>query len=302
MKILITGSNGFLGKNLSEHFSAKHELFLPSHSELDLLNSESVREYIYTNEIDQIIHCANFGGNRDSAEAKNVVEGNLRMFFNIVRNQDSVERILYFGSGAEYGKHRNLKKVSEQQFDEVVPKDDYGFYKYVCNKYVQKSKNIFNLRLFGVFGKYENYEMRFISNAIVKNLLGMDITLNQNVVFDYLYVSDLMKITEYFLTASSLKFSTYNITPDTSIDLATISEIINNLSQHKSRIKILNPGMNFEYTASNSRLKNEIKDLNFTPYEKSISELYSYYKGILPKIDKDKILQDPFLSKCTTKE
>ena len=159
MKVFITGANGFIGRNLCEHLAGKYELFTPSSKELDLLDEAAVRKYVQANDVDIIIHSANRGGSRDTADMKNVTEYNLRMFFNIARNSGEVDRVLYFGSGAEFGKHRNLHKVKEEQFDEVVPKDDYGFYKYVCNKHAEKSENIIKLRLFGAFGKYENYKI-----------------------------------------------------------------------------------------------------------------------------------------------
>ena len=72
--------------------------------------------------------------------------------------------------------------------------NDYGFSKYLISQYIEKSDNCVCLRLFGVFGKYEDYEYKFISNAIVKNLLQMPIRIRQNVYFDWLYINDLMKI------------------------------------------------------------------------------------------------------------
>ena len=52
------------------------------------------------------------------------------------------------------------------------------------------------LRLFGVFGRHEDYAIRFISNAICKTLFDLPITLRQNRTFSYLYVDDLGPIVE----------------------------------------------------------------------------------------------------------
>ncbi len=299
MKVFITGANGFIGRNLCEHLAGKYELFTPSSKELDLLDEAAVRKYVQANDVDIIIHSANRGGSRDTADMKNVTEYNLRMFFNIARNSGEVDRVLYFGSGAEFGKHRNLHKVKEEQFDEVVPKDDYGFYKYVCNKHAEKSENIINLRLFGAFGKYENYKIRFISNAILKNLIGEEIVISQNVVFDYLFVADLVKITEYFLK-SSCGHNSYNITPTESIDLVQVCKIINSSSDSKSKTKVLNKGLNLEYTGDNSRLLREIKGVTFTGYPEAIASLYSYYKSNLGHLDMKDVGSDKYLKYCKT--
>ena len=224
------------------------------------------------------------------------------MFFNLARCSGNLEKIIYFGSGAEYGKHRDLRKVKETEFDvSCAPKDEYGFYKYICSKYAEKSDKTINLRLFGAFGKHENYECRFISNAILKNQLGLPITINQNVTFDYLYIKDLVGIVEYFLK-TTCKYKTYNVTPDKSIDLIQIAEIINRISPQKSEIVVLNKGMNYEYTGDNSRLKGEIDGLRFTSYEDSIKELFDYYSHAIGRIDKSRIMEDPYLSKCKAKK
>ncbi len=135
-RILITGSSGFIGRNLKEYLGKKFKVFAPTHEELDLLDGNKVRDYVKRNEIKLIIHGANVGGGRDTQNQKDVIGTNLRIFFNIIRNENLVERIIYFGSGAEYDKSRDLKKVKEEDFDKRIPNDDYGFYKYVCSKYI----------------------------------------------------------------------------------------------------------------------------------------------------------------------
>ena len=44
MKILITGSTGFIGKNLKEQLSDSFEIVAPSHQRLDLLNINNVEK------------------------------------------------------------------------------------------------------------------------------------------------------------------------------------------------------------------------------------------------------------------
>ncbi|MBN2122386.1 NAD-dependent epimerase/dehydratase family protein [Candidatus Micrarchaeota archaeon] len=300
MRIMISGAGGFIGRNLAEALGKSHTVFAPRSSELDLLDAQAVEKYVKSNSPDAIIHAANRGGNRDNTGMQGVVEYNLRMFFNIARNSGSVGRIIYFGSGAEFGKHRALHKVKEEQFGETIPKDDYGFYKYVCNLHAEKSDNITNLRLFGVFGKYENYEFRFISNAILKNLLGEPIRINQNVAFDYLNVEDLPPIVEQFLSKEP-NFHSYNVTPDESIDLLSIARMVNSISGKESPIEVLNPGMNFEYSADNSRLKNEFPKAGFSDYRSAIGSLFEYYRENLDSIDKERIISDPYIKGCKTR-
>lgn len=293
-KILITGGHGFIGRNLSEYLQNKYRVFTPSHKELDLLDADAVRNFVLKNKINIIINCANIGGGRDTLKVKDLVQINLRMFFNTVRNEDLVERIIHIGSGAEYDKARPLKKIKEEDFGQRIPADDYGFYKYVCSKYILRSAKLTCLRLFGVYGRYENYLFKFISNAIVKNLLKMPIVTGQNVYFDYLYIEDLVRIVEYFITHQA-KHKTYNIATGEKIDLLVIANLINKISSFKSQIIIKNKGYNLEYTADNKRLIKEMPDFVFIPIEKGIEKLYGWYKIHLGELDIKRVKEDPYI-------
>ena len=45
--ILLTGSSGFIGKNLKEYLLKKdYELLTPTHEELDLMDTVAVSEYL----------------------------------------------------------------------------------------------------------------------------------------------------------------------------------------------------------------------------------------------------------------
>ena len=297
MKIFLTGGSGFIGRNLIELLDKKYNIFAPTHKELELLDAEAIRGFIKSNKIDIIIHAANRGGGRDTREIMNVVEYNTRMFFNIARNSSFVEKIIHLGSGAEYGKQRELMRVREDEFDNHIPSDDYGFAKYICSKYIEKSDNIVNLRLFGVYGKYENYRYKFISNAIVKNLFSFPITINQNVYFDYLYIDDLIKIIKYFLNNES-RYKIYNCVRGVTIDLISLANIINDVSDNPSKIIVLNKRLNKEYSADNSRLLDELGKFKFTSHKNTIRYLYNFYKSIIYKIDKTEIKKDEYLKYC----
>lgn len=297
MNIFLTGGSGFIGRNIIEILGKKYNILAPSHKELELLDTEAVKDYIRSHKIDIIIHTANRGGGRDSKDMANVLEYNTHMFFNIARNSRFVKRIIHLGSGAEYGKQRDLIKVKESAFDSYVPSDDYGFAKYICSKYIEKSDNIINLRLFGVYGKYENYRYKFISNAIVKNLFSLPITIKQNVYFDYLYIDDLIKIIEYFIS-NERRYNIYNCTRGTTIDLISLANIINEISDNPSEIIVLNEGLNKEYSADNSRLLGELRKFKFTSHKEAITLLYNYYNSIVNKIDKKRIEEDEYIKYC----
>lgn len=298
--ILITGGRGFIGKNILNSYNKKYQLYAPTHKELDLLIKDEVSLFFKNNKIDIVIHCANFGGNRKCGVCEGILEKNIRMFFNLLSNQDKYNKLITLGSGAEYDKLKEIKDISESEFGNKTPHDEYGFSKYLISKTIQSSEKMYCLRLFGVFGRYEDYEYKFISNAILKNLLHLPINIRQNVNFSWLYIQDFLRILEYFIEHDA-KHAIYNLTPPNTTDLVTISEIINSTSDYKSDIQIVNGGLNLEYSGNNTQLLKEYPQITFTPMKTAIAELMEYYRSIIKEIDPSVIKKDEYADKCIIK-
>lgn len=303
-KVLITGGGGFAARNLAEHLRKRggYDVHAPGRTELDVLDAEAVKRYFEANRVDAVIHCASQGGTRKTgydSGAVDVVACNLRMFFNLVRALPDSARMLTLGSGAEYDKRFCPPKVGEPFFDSHVPADAYGYSKYVISKYVEKTGNIACLRIFGLYGPGEDYTYKFISNAIVKNLLKMPIVINQDVFFDYLHVEDMSEAVERFINCVP-RYKHYNLSPSASISLSGIADIINRISPFKSEIRILNPGLNREYSGDNSRFMQEFPGFEFTPYKDGIARLFKYYEANLRELDLGKVRLDPYLKACST--
>ena len=299
MNIFITGASGFVGTHLKEYLDKNYnsyKLFTPSSKELDLSNEADVGRYILGNKIDIIIHLANRGGGRDTLDMSSVTEYNLRIFFNIIKHEKNVKKIISFGSGAEYSKHKPVVDAKEDDYNDSLPLDEYGFYKAITSKFIEKSEKIFQLRIFATYGEYENYRFKFISNAIVKNLLHLPIVINKNVNFDYMYINDLLKMIDWFIHNEN-KEKVYNVTSGQKIDLVGLVNIINDVSDFKSEIKILNDGLNNEYTSNNNRLLEEIENFEFTSHKDAIIKMREYFRYNLDSLDKETIINDPYIKK-----
>lgn len=301
MNIFITGSNGFVGSHLKEYLISDTnitniKLFTPSSKELDLGDEKAVDHYILQNKIDIIVHTANRGGGRDTLDMKSITEYNLRIFFNIVKHEKNVKKIISFGSGAEYGKHKPIIQAKEEEYLASFPLDEYGFYKSITSRYIEKSHNIVQLRIFGAYGEYENYRYKFISNAIVKNLLHLPITINKNVYFDYIYIDDLVKMIDFFIHNDSQE-KIYNVTTGKKVDLVTLSHYVNNVSDFQSEITVLNEGLNNEYTSNNERILKELGNFKFTSHQDAIAKMRCYFQKNLEQLDIQTIKEDPYIKK-----
>lgn len=273
MKLLLTGSGGFIGKNLKEYLRDKYELLTPRSYELNLCDEIATKKYFEDNEIDFIIHCGSTGGARGIDDKDTTVEDNLAMLNNLIKYKNSDVRIITFGSGAMYDRKRDLHKVKESEIGVYIPKELYGLSKMKMSEIVRQRDDILMLNIFACYG-YGEKENRFPSYAITQVLNGEAIEINQNVIFDYLWVEDMQKIVEYFIE-NKPKNKIINITPTESISLLEIAEIVNTFGE-KVNININNQKMNYEYTGDNSLLLKNIQNFQYTSINEGLKKLYNY--------------------------
>ena len=288
-KILVTGSNGFIGRNLSEQLAERYEIFSPRSAELNLLDEITVKNYLEKHSFDVIIHSATRNTTRVATTPGECLNENLRMFFHLQRCNHLYGKMIYFGSGSEYDNRSFVPRMSEECFDKSVPFDSYGFSKYIMAKYCEKSDNIYELCLFGVFGKYEEWERRFISNAICRALKGMDITLQKHMMFDYLWVDDLIEIVKWFIEHEPQE-KRYNVCRGESVDLYDLAIKVRDILGVDNRIVIGFDGWKPEYSGDNTRLLYEMGGFEFTGFEEAIRALCAYYKSIIDSIDETKLI------------
>ncbi len=282
-KILLTGGSGFIGRNLRESFlKDAYELVAPSHAELDLVDTQNVDEYFRTHEFDVVLHAAVKPGHRNAPDHSQLFYTNVRMFENLARQRERFGKLINFGSGAIYDVAANNAGVSEEDRFRNMGKDEHSLCKYVVAKRIEELPGFIDLNIFGIFGKYEDYSIRFISNAICKSLFGLPITLRQNRRFSYLDVNNLPEIIDFFIK-NDVKYHSYNIVPDGYISLKDIAQTVS--SMFNVGINIENKGYGFDYYGNNKRLRNEFSEVEFTPIEVSINHLCDYYRSIKDKID-----------------
>ncbi|MDD5593439.1 MAG: NAD(P)-dependent oxidoreductase [Candidatus Margulisbacteria bacterium] len=290
-KIFVTGGSGFIGRNIIEQLNSSYELLAPGHAELELLDEAAVKNYLGKNKPDVVVHCAVRPGHRNARDASHQLDHNCRLFFNLARNSDLFGRLIYLSSGAVYDQRYYRPKMKEEYFDAHVPIDEVGFSKYIAAKYIEQTKNITELRLFGIFGRYEDYAIRFISNMICKTLFDLPLTIKQDRRFDYVHVDDLRPVLEHFIDDGG-RHKAYNITPDSSIELLALAEKVKTIAGRDLPIKIAQPGLGVEYSGDNSRLRSEMKSLTLTPIDAAIRKLWGWYSDNIASLDRECLLYD----------
>ncbi len=284
--ILLTGGSGFIGKNIKESYlSGKYKIIAPSHKEFDLLDEKAVAEFFNNNRIDVVIHSACRPGHRNAQKPDLVFYENMLMYYNIIKNDTKFGKMLVIGSGAIYDMRHYKPKMKEDYCGTYIPIDQHGFSKYLIYKDIENRNNVIDLRVFGIFGKYEDYTIRFISNMICKAIFDMPLTIKQNRKFDYIWVEDFNRILEHFIEKDNFRYKAYNITPDYSIELSEIAKMVLKISHKNLPIIVADKSIGLEYSGDNSRLKSEMVTLNLTSLEPAIRKLYNYYNEIKADLD-----------------
>ena len=292
MKILLTGGSGFIGRNLLESpLAREYEILAPSHAELDMLDSAAVAAYLDKNKVDYIVHSAYKPGHRNAKDLTGLFYANTRMFFNLTAGTGRFKKMLVMGSGGIYDVLHYQPKMREAYYGTHIPADQHGFTRYVCGKFIENSGNITDLRIFGIFGKYEDYTIRFISNMVCKALFDLPLTIKQNRRFDYIWAGDLPGIVRHFLKHDA-PHRAYNVTPDKAVALVDIAKEVLSISGKDLPIIVAEPGLGAEYSGDNSLLRAEIKDLAFTPLREAIKELYGWYSANKNNLDRSVLLVD----------
>jgi len=275
--ILLTGSGGFIGKHLKDTLSAEH-LFTPRSAALNLLDAAAVRSYLAENHIDFIIHSAAYGVRiTPDATMDAVAVPNLQMFQNLAQSKIPMITV---GSGAEYDKRQDLRKVTEADFGKSVPQDPYGYAKYLISEQIKQFDHIVNLRLFGIYGLGE-HPSRVTSYLLQQIVKRQPIELRQNVVFDFLYIDDFCRIVSHFVNSfPSDKF--INVTPTQSISIVDLAKLTLQELQIDLPVQVQTAGLNKQYTGDNSRLLSYLPDFRFTSYREGMRQFYAQYIGSMP--------------------
>lgn len=283
-KVLVLGASGFTGSNICAYLQKRNYVVLsPASAVLNALDEQKLKEYLSRQNVDCVVNCLDVRG-----FPHNYMELRLRMFANLIKYNDLYGKMIYFGSGAEYDRKLEIKTVEEEAFGRRIPEDTYGLCLYLMSEMINSVSNVYNFRLFGIFGENEDWKRRFISNAICKSMYDLPITIRQNRCMDYLDIIDLCKIVEWAIENKPI-YNNYNAVSGKRYELKELAEKVNQVSGKNAPIYVGLEGMAMEYTASNKRLLREI-DLEYTPMEESIRRMYSWYDSIKGQINKVDLL------------
>jgi len=297
LKILILGSEGFIGSHLINFYLLKGydvfgvDLFEQSHSKITyhqlLLNHDTLSDVLKQHTFD---YCINAAGNGDVnlsvSNPEQDFKSNTFFTFQILeglRLYNPSCKFLYFSSAAVYG---NPEKLPVSETDSIKPISPYGWHKLLSENICKEYFELYNIqsaivRPFSVYGP--GLKKQILWDVFMKSAHQSDnIELwgGGQEARDFIYIDDLVVAIDLILSQPILKADIYNIA---SGEMTLINDVayllLKNLGINKSIVfnGLIHKGNPIQWKANISKLNN----LGFVPnitIEKGLFNLAAWLK------------------------
>jgi len=170
MKVLITGANGMVGKNLVERLGAQQGIHLltPSRKELNLLNQLEVNRYFLKEKPDFVFHfAAKVGGIQANINepVEFLVENTLMNTHVIMAALAAgVPKLINLGSSCMYPRGRDILRENDILTGELEPTNEgYALSKLTSARlcqYISKSKGLMYKTIVpcNLYGRYDHFD------------------------------------------------------------------------------------------------------------------------------------------------
>ena len=314
MKILITGSAGFIGYNLAKNLlekkgfkiigidnfndyydvklKKKRNILLKKYKnfsfyKLDLADKNKLKKIFKKNQIDFVFHFAAQAGVRYSIDhPRKYVESNILGFYNILENtkEYKVKRLFYASSSSVYGENNNFP-LNERE--NIVPKNIYGLSKkineeigFLFNKYY--NVKLTGLRFFTIYGEWGRPDMmimKFINCFYKKEIFKLYNFGNH--VRDFTYVGDAIEIMYLLLKKHNrLKnFEIFNICSNKPVKLKDIVKFLkkNNVNPKIKKINLQQADI-LKTHGDNSKLLKTVKFNKFSDWKECLKKTIAWYQ------------------------
>ncbi len=307
MTVLITGSEGFLGKQLAGTLHADGikvigvDLIKPAVSEFwpvltgDVTDKSFIEQIFSKHKIAHIVHCGGVSGphvcNQDPAKVFTVnCQGTLNLF-EIARLHKFSGRIIFLSSSSVYGEAAEKASMHESVHEKwpLLANEPYGCSKVACESMVrafahQFGMDMVTLRISIVYGPGRSTYCS-ITEALQAVLAGEPIVLKKgcDLPLPWVHINDVISVFQDVLKAPKEKFKksdtlAYNVTGPGYPTIRQIAQIIKTLIP-KAVIKESNLPDPYAMNARKMSLDAIKHDLGWEPkvtIEEGIKSLHAY--------------------------
>ena len=317
MKILVTGSAGFIGAHVCaaaadqgfdvvgvDSFNSYYDPNLKQarcqeltpaieHVEMNISDFSKLSEFVKTEKPDVVVHLAAQAGVRHSfKQPQDYAESNLVgqvSLLEAVKNCSTVKRLIYASSSSVYS------GVSSLPFSEDVtlgtPKSLYAASKIADEVLTDTYSRLFDidaigLRFFTVYGPWGRPDMAYwLFSQAIKEERPITLFNHGNVKRDFTYIDDIvsaiLKMIKEVAASSQVKPShdIYNIGNHSPEPIGKVIDILENLLSKKAIVELgdLPPGDMVETYAAVDKLQCAYGFSPDTPIESGLANFVSWY-------------------------
>jgi UDP-glucose 4-epimerase len=239
MKILILGSEGFVGHNLVESLSKNHEIFCAdliansnhkNYKQFDITDSSSVDQIVRN--VDVVIDLAahslvsSLDGSVENAKV-NII-GLLNVLESCRKNQ--IKKIIFTSASSMIGVP-NSEQVSEDH--PAFPKTAYGITKLASEHYLRLYNELYGInfvvfRFFNIYGPYQKNGLIPTLYNRIKNGESLMVFGKGDQIRDYVFIEDIVSFFEEAILSDIGNNQIFNMGTGKG---STISDIIKILSK-----------------------------------------------------------------------
>lgn len=279
-KILIIGSEGFIGNHLIEYYLQRNDevwgcdLNTPNRSNYHFLKNDFTANFWnQLFEKNQFDYCVNAGGKSNvNASVEYPAEdfdANVNETFkilNAIRLFNKECKYLHISSAAVYG---NPEQLPVKENAPCNPLSPYGWHKLLSEKICNEFSKLYNLHItiirpFSVYGPglkkqlfwdvYQKYKI---------NPSEIDLWGNGSETRDYIYIDDIVSLIDFLLIKSEMKCDVFNV--GSGIEFSITEAISTFFEAFETKPQLLFNGINKEGNPLN--WKADIKKLTLLGYQ-----------------------------------
>ena len=231
--ILITGSNGFIGKNLYVHLQNNKNIKILTFNKND--SYKKLEKNIIKS--DFIIHLA--GVNRSKSKQL-FFDTNLNLTSQIVTiiKEFNLNPKLIFSSSVQVDDKNNFSNYSKSKKQaEVV----------LTNYFKKNSKSCTILRIPNVYGKWSKKNYNSVVSTFCFNIArNIKCNIIQDKLLSLLYIDDLVEFISKEIKVKKSKFKIQKNFPVSRVKVSKIYEIISNFEKDRKNLKIIKVNNKFQ--------------------------------------------------------
>lgn len=281
MRMLITGSKGFIGSHLFRYLKPlDHEVFGLDKDECDINDLQKLKSIVKKTQPEIVFHLAARLPTDSKEEPERFFRNNVEGTFNLLESMKEcgVHRMVYSSTMNVYGKTEYLP-VDERH--PARPINIYGLTKLLgerlCEFYAQNfNYKIIILRYSGVYGPGRDNGAidSFISRALKNEVL--EISSDGSDIWDAIYIDDAVTAIMLALeNISKINFEIFNIGYGKGIKLLEIANKILKLTKSDSKLTIEDKAKPMKFYYDISKAKKSLKFIP-TPVEKNLNNFIRY--------------------------